>query len=283
MKITYGNKLKSSFLLWADHLLLNNGEAYINHSSQFYDINDEYYGHFTYGAPFKGFVADQSITGATIMSGVYVDGTFTTKGNNNYIDVNYNEGQVYFNADQGSATISGDYSIKEYNIQLTSRTEANLLFESKFQLKPEASHNIANTGLQPNVLTYPSIHIMSRNSRNEEIALGGYEDTMHGLRLMVFSDSLFSNDAVNSLFVDKVRTCVTIFDESDFPFNSWGGTISDYNYTGLVATKSPSDWAFISDVRVSPVNNTIIQTNNTEIFASIIDIDINKFRYARLE
>lgn len=283
MKITFGNKLKSSFLLWADHNLLSKGEAFTNHSSKFYDVNDEYNGYFTYASPFKGFVSDQSISGATIMSGVYIDGVFTTKGNNDYIDVNYNEGQVYFSADQGSATVSGDYAIKEYNVKLTDKREETLLFETKFELAPQTASNIASTGLQPNIETYPAIYILSRNLRNEELALGGYEETMYGLRMMVFSDTLFSNDAVNSIFLDRVRTCITILDEADFPFNAWGGTISDYNYTGLIATKNPSDLAFIDDVRVSPVNNTRIQTNNTEIYASIIDIDISKHRYARNE
>src|SRR6056300_284387 len=283
MKITFGNKLKASFLLWADHTLLTKGEAFTNHSSQLFDISDEYALHYTYGAPFKGFVADSSISGANVLSGVYIDETFTTKGNSNYIDVNYNEGQVYFDADQGSSVISGDYAIKEYNIQLTDKTESTLLFETKYELAPQTAINTASTGLAPNSLTYPAIYIMTRNLRNEELALGGYEDTMYGLRMMVFSDSLFSLDAVNSIFLDRIRTCVTVLEESDFPFNAWGGLISDYNYNGLVSSKPSSSLAFIEDVTVSPINSTRVQTNNTEIFASIIDLDISKHRYARNE
>lgn len=269
--------------MYADHLLCNVGRGFTNHSSQFFDIKDNYSNIFTHGAPFKGFVYDSSVSGANVMSGVYIDGSFTTKGNNNYLDVNFNEGQVYFDANQGNSLISGDYAIKEYNVQLTSFTEKDLLFEKKFELAPQTSINTANTGLAPNSLTYPAIYILSRNLKNEEFAFGGLENTMYGLRLMVFSDNLFSIDAVNSVFVDKVRTNIPILEESDFPFNAYGGIISDFNYTGLSASKSPSQQAWIQDVRVNPISNTQIQTNNTEIFASIIDIDLHKYRYSRQE
>jgi len=280
MKITFNTRFKSSFQMWADHKLLSNGLAYTNHNSLFYDMPDQYSPYYTFGAPFKNFVADSSITGATIMSGIWVGTSFTTKGNNNFIDIGYDQGQAYFDAQQ-SDTLSGSYSVKEYNISLTDKTEDQILFETKFEIAPQTTRNAPNTGLATNQEPYPSIFIIDGNITNDEAALGGAEWTKHNMRMLVFSDSLFSRDGVNGIFSDLSRTNFAIFDESDMPFNAFGGLISSYNYTGLSATKDVGNFAHIDRVRVSPLKGTFIQKGNSEIFASIIDFDIRTYRFPR--
>ena len=73
MKAQFDNKVMSSLYLWFDHTLLKEGEAFTNYGSKFYPVNNLYQGYYTYGTPFRQFVADSSIDGATILSGVYLD------------------------------------------------------------------------------------------------------------------------------------------------------------------------------------------------------------------
>lgn len=278
--IQYDTLLKSSFLMWFEHNLLTGLQAFENHSSDLYDIKDQYSNHFTFAAPYKGIISDDSVPNATVMSGVYIGGTFSAKGANNLVDIDFDESQVIFSAEPG-AVISGDYAVKDYNVKLTDRSQENVIFESRFELKPSTTNNIANTGLQPNTETFPVIYLMVQSSKNEEAAFGGQELTMTRIRAISFSDSLFAADSIDSMFRDKVRVCFPIFDEAEMPFNAWGGLITSYNYTGMSATKGAGDMAFIDNVRVSRIDSSNISSENTDIFVSVIDFDVEKYRFPR--
>ena len=108
MKVQLDNLLMSSMLIWMDHVILKKGEAYKNFSSQFYPITNIYNGFYTYGLPFKQVVCDSSISGANILSGVYVNNNFKTIGQNNLTGISPQNGQVYFNSSQAANTISGN-------------------------------------------------------------------------------------------------------------------------------------------------------------------------------
>jgi hypothetical protein len=279
--LQYDNLLKSSFLLWLKHNMLTGLGAFENSSSILYNVEDQYQSNYTLATPYKNLIADESIPGATVMSGVYIDGTFTTKGNSNFVDINFDQGQAIFSADP-SATISGDYSVQDFDIKLTSRSEESILFESHFKLKNQStSQQIASTGLQPNEEPYPAIFVMDTSTTNMPIAFGGHEETETRMRCMVLADSLFAADAVKSMLRDKVRTCFPVFSESDFPFNAWGGLITSYNYTGLSATKSHADMTFVSDVKVSTIDPTNVTTDNSDVHVVIIDLDLKDFRLPR--
>lgn len=78
-------------------------------------------------------VYDTSVSGANQISGVYVNGVFNSPGTGgNLISINPNQGQVYFNADKSSATISGNYAIKDLNLVITDEREEKLLFETQY-------------------------------------------------------------------------------------------------------------------------------------------------------
>ena len=92
MKPQFDNEVMSSFYLWFDHTLTNVGEAYTNYGSLFYPVNNMYQAYSTYGSPFRQFVADASITGATILSGVYLNSDFKERTESNFTGVNYGLG-----------------------------------------------------------------------------------------------------------------------------------------------------------------------------------------------
>ena len=287
MKPQFDNKVMSSFLLWFDHTLLNDGEAFTKHSGKFYEVDSLYNGLYTYGAPFKQFVQDFSITGASIPTGIFLDSVFIRPGQSNLTGINYEQGHVYFTSEitSPSTRLSGNYSIKDFNVYLTNEAEEKLLFETKFSLRPRTTQT--ETGLDPNQITYPAIFLRNDGGTNEPMAFGGYDNTTINIRAVVLADSQYLLDAAASIFRDKARTFVTILETTDMPFNSLGGFKNSvqYNYTGVILGKtSENQYVFIENVTVSKFSRDInlkIDNLNPDIFNGVIDFEISKPRYPR--
>ena len=222
MKAQFNNIAMTSMLFWFDNKLLTKGEAFTNYSSNFWPIETRYYGYYTYGAPFKQMVIDESVPNANIISGVYINNTFTTVGQNYLSGINASQGQLYFSqpiADTPTS-ISGNYAVKDFNVYLTSETEEDLLFETQFQLKPQTYQN--PTGLAPNFETYPVIYLKYQGGANEPLAFGGLDKTNINVRAIVLSDNIFKLDAVTSIFRDTSRNLVPLIYDNEMPFNMLG-------------------------------------------------------------
>tara|TARA_A100001201_G_C4061027_1_gene192694 strand:+ start:209 stop:1138 length:930 start_codon:yes stop_codon:yes gene_type:complete len=296
----FDNRLMSSFLLWFDHNLTRRGEAFTNTSGAFYAVDNLINGYYTYGAPFKQFVSDFSVTGtgnlypnkastkhANIPTGVYLSGVFTPIGTNGLSGINYDQGQIYmtYEVENPDTSISGDYAVKDFNVYLTNEPEEKLLFETKFNLTPKT--NETQTGLASNQITYPAIFLRHNGSRNEPFAFGGYDSTTFNIRAIVLADSQFNLDAVCSIFRDVSRTHVTLLQTSDMPYNSLGSFKSgnNYSYTGLIKGKSDEDqYVFIDEVNIAKFSRDVnlkVENMNPDVFNGVIDFEISKPRYPR--
>jgi hypothetical protein len=264
MKPQFTNKSMSSFLLYLDNTILRVGEAYTNHSGLFYaDASNKFNGYYGYSAPFKQLVSDKSINGATIMSGVYVDSSYTTSN----VHVNHYNGQVFFDSSQGSSKISGNYSIKDFNINMTSKPESELLFETKFQLRPKTNQTL--TGLDPNSNTYPAIYVKNMGGTNLPFAFGGTENSIINTRAVVMADSAYSLDAVCSIMKDTKGDYFGVFETGALPFNALGLSATDsYDYTGL----SPMGHSYIKEVNITTsIPRFSDNSANSEVHSSFVD------------
>ena len=125
MKIQYENLVMSNFLLYVDHMVCKKGEAFTNHGSNFYETDTSYQSFYNYSSPFKQFVVDSSISEAEIMTGVYVDGTYTHVGEGNIHSINHVQGMVHSTSALG--VVSGNYAIKDFNVYLTNQSEEEIL------------------------------------------------------------------------------------------------------------------------------------------------------------
>ena len=296
MKVQFDNRVMSSFLLWFDHTLLKEGEAFTNTSSWFYPVENLHTNLYTYGAPFKQFVSDESITGAgaaqvdslvQIPTGIYLDGALIGTGTNDFSGINYEQGQVYFGSQITSpeTRVSGNFAIKDFNVYLTNEPEEKLLFETKFNLRPKSAET--QTGLASNSITYPAIFLRYNGSHTEPLAFGGYDMTTINLRAVVLADNQFTLDAVCSIFRDKARQHFTLFGTGDMPYNTLGDFKSGtpYSYTGTMINKSENNFIFIENVGVSKFSRDVnIKVNNLnpDVFNGVIDFEVTKPRYPRL-
>lgn len=274
----------SSFILWLDHTVLDKGEAYTNLSSKLYKVTNAFYGLETFGLPFKQIVADRSIAGANIMSGVLLNGVFCSTGQSGLANINYNEGQVYFNTPITS-TVSGNCAVKDFNIYLTSEPDEKILFETKYEIRPRTSREL--TGLAPDTLTYPAIFVKNDGGFNEPFAFGGVDKTILGVKCIILSDSQFHMDALTSILRDTARSFVPLIQVNEMPFDSWGGLRGgSYNYNSLVANKLDSTQnLWISKVHISNFSESSIilselrkLNSSSKIYTALVDFETEIIR-----
>jgi hypothetical protein len=271
-------------LLYLDNRILTKGEAFTNVNTQFYPSDTIYNNYYTYSSPYNQIIADNSIPNATIMTGVYVNNTFIGTGQSGFHSIDYNNGRLYFTTELPANTIiSGSYAIKEYNVTLTSFPEETLLFETSYSNKPKTDQTA--TGASLNSIQYPIVFIRSNSMTNEPFTFGGTDNTRNYIRLIIMSDSQFSNDAINSIIIDSKNSYMPIFNTGQFPYN-YLGHATNYNYTGITANSvSEGNCAFIEEVDVAQFNSQIFSQQfrevNLEVYSSIIDFQVVKPRNPR--
>ena len=211
-----------------------------------------------------------------IPDGVYVDNTFLQKGNtlngDTLVDINYDQGQAYFDNDMSDHTISGDYAVKDFGVYLTNMAEQELLFETKISMRSSTTQEV--TGLAPNVNTYPAIFIKNNGGTNEPWELGGGERTSVNLRAIILADSQFSLDGACSILKDQARVDIPLFTDDKYPFNALGGMkFGVYNYED--STSTLLDNVYLSSVEVSRYSLGYmdnLKNANPDVFRAIVDL-----------
>lgn len=288
MILTFDHLLNSSLLFWTRNLIEGKGQAYISGSGWFYDTQEVYGGRFSYSSPYKPFVADSSIGGASIITGIYLDNIFITTGVSGLTGIDYNRGAVYFISgityanNPAHTRLSGNFSVSEFSYKLTNEPEENLLFETKYSLKPKTNQTV--TGLGPSDMTFPIIFFKSNGSRNNVFALGGIEETINSFRLVILAESQYQLDGATSLLRDKTRAILPLLTGiSEIPFNAYGGYSGPiYNYNTTFTGKfSTSNSATISDIRVTRIVGqglTELRKINPTVFAGLVDVDVSSIR-----
>ena len=140
----YHHKLTNSFLLWFDNYLLEKGEAYTNKtgvSLQNYKDDRSDSSYEVYGSPFKQWVIDSSINGATIPNGITVGNTPTaqynptTQSRDGYA-IDFDNGRVLVEGSDSNLNITCDFAVKDFNVYFTNETEEDLINLMEFY-KPD--------------------------------------------------------------------------------------------------------------------------------------------------
>tara|TARA_B100000676_G_scaffold44527_1_gene42803 strand:- start:1907 stop:2830 length:924 start_codon:yes stop_codon:yes gene_type:complete len=295
MKPQLDNKVMSSMMLYVDHKVCKIGEAYTNHSGYLYESTPKYLykdsssNFFIYSSPHKQLVADRSITGAHVSSGIFFE---TTLGSSHYpadgitgpklASINHAQGQFYTRSPITQTGViprqSARYAVKDFNVYLTTMPEQDLIFETKIALRPRVTNRV--TGLAPHNQTYPAIFLKNIGSKNEPFAFGGIDDTRFSVRAVILSDNAFNLDAVCSILKDCARDIVPIIENTDLPFDAVGGSPSGYNYEELASSKIGSGlFLNVKDVVVSRnVGQSYASEENPAIQASFVDFDLSYHR-----
>ena len=284
--------LSSSFLLWLNHNFFNKSQAFTNVSSLFYPINnvsgfqgETIYGLYTYASPYSSqMISDGSINNATVMTGIYLNNNFITPGTSGFLGINYEKSQLYFNQQlPQNSVLSGNYTIKDFSLQLTNVSEQKLLYETQYVTRPRVAQNLTAAPL--NSISYPCILIKTIPDENVPHAFGGLDESKVTMGCLIFTDSQYLLDGTVGYLNDMVREYVPLLKQSEFPYNIYGSFINSgiYSYTGSVSSKIPNgSGVLIKRVIASRFDQTDIGNVSPSAFFATVDFELSAFRYPRM-
>jgi hypothetical protein len=287
------NLVINSFIYWLDHTILKKGEAFTNVYSlePTLKIESRYRFEgtpFIYnGAPLKGWVWDTSIPNAVIVSGIYpTTGGFLPFGSDECVFAGFHHGAIYSIVPMPISYI--DVAVKDFNIQYTSKSEQDIIFNTKYV--PSAKYGSLEDapGLKEDSTTIPCIFVKLVSSNNQPFAFGGQDVTTFNIRAIVLSNTAFKLDAVCGILRDTVRTFVPYFDYSILPSlqNPFVEDTQAFNYEQLASTQADNEFLFISNVAISRYNSSSViiteaQQLNPGVFPALVDFDIQAVRSPR--
>lgn len=277
MKVSLDNSVMSSMMLFLDNVVCDKAQGYTNYTGIFYSTNNVYNNLYTYSLPFKQVIGDSSVSGANVLSGVYINNNFSLIGQNSLSGINHHNGQIYLGSGISNVNLSGKYAIKDFNIYLTSEPEEKILFESQYKVRPKTYQN--PTGLATNDTTYPAIFIKNSNSTNEPFAFGRYVDSKIDIRVIVMADSLYNLDAICAYLRDTAYTFMPLIDNNDLKLNPLGSPISGYyNYNNIKTNKlAAGETLYIEEVNISK-NFNYTEKINSNIYPAFVDFRLSKVR-----
>lgn len=281
MKPQFSHELAGSVLLWLDNLILTKGEAFYNVTGNFYPVNN-FNGLKAYASPYKQIIYDSSISGANVITGVYLNNNYITTGQSGFLGINYEEGLALFNTNI-NGTISGIYSAKEISVKLTTESEEDLIFKKKYYNKNQTFTPIS--GNLTNEQPYPIVYIKLDEGKNHEFALGGEESTENKFILVNICDSQYQLDGLRSIIQDAARSYIPLYYINEYPFNVYGSLKQSFNYTGNKQTKINNNMAaFLKDIETIRINSDLLsdlRKLNPSIYFQILILTTQTLRFPR--
>ena len=275
----FQHKLTTSFFLWFDNFLLKKGEAYSNKTGQFYYYADPRLdsAYVAYGSPYKQWVTDSSISGATIPTGVYIDGNFS--GRNDGIVFDLDNGRALVSGEITDYTITGEFAVKDFSVYLTNDTEEDLITENKYVVNSRLPSG-PETYIEPYDDVVPAVFLSTTIGENKPFAFGGMQDTTVHANAVVLAEDTYQLDGVLSIFMDAVNEGFTSIPMSGYPITELGDLKDgEYSYTGLTNSYAGTEQFIIDKVRTSKLTDRTRKALGNELYIGFIDFDILKYRY----
>lgn len=277
MKQQFNNELLSSFYLWFNNRLLNNGQGYKTYLGQtgFFQPEPSRTG-YCWAFPYKSMVYDSSTSGALVMSGVYNQaGNFLTRQSG--ITIDYIHGRVFAPTNLGPV-VSGSFSKNEYNVYVSTEEETEFYLDGLYNENPNIV--LPATGVTYGRFAAPCVILTDSYNVNEPFAFGGQDSSKKTIRAFVISDNNYAQEAVMSLMIDSARSYFPIISSTLSPINGFGDIKGgSYNYVNMVANSTPT--VMIDGVYSIKMGE---KSNKNKNFAiTILEFDTVTVRYPRRE
>jgi|TARA_R100000005_G_C4948265_1_gene169908 hypothetical protein len=275
----FQHKLTTSFFLWFDNFLLEKGEAYTNTTGEFFYYEDPRLDstYKAYGSPYKQWVTDSAITGATIPNGVFINNGLS--GRSDGVVLDFDNGRALISGSATDSTVTGEFAVKDFSVYLTNDTEDDLIVENKY---------VVNSRVPSGPLTYiapyddvvPAIFLSISDTENKPLAFGGLEDTVVHAKAVVMAEDTYQLDGVLSIFMDSVNEVMTAIPMSGYPITELGDLKNDtYSYTGTKEGYESDTKFFIDKVKTSKLSDRTKSVLANELYIGFIDFDIQQHRY----
>ena len=286
MKPTFTHNVINSFFLWFDNFLMTKGDAYKTYTTKLYNYQDPRLGgdKVVYGSPYKQWVYDKNITGATIPSGFTINNQFVSTGTSG-MRIDFDNGRIIFNSGVSTGlNITGTYSAKEVNSYITDQPEDNLIIENKFVTN--SRFTVSENYIAPYNPVTPCIFASIETSHNTAFAFGGEDETKCIIKVVAFCENLYQLDGVLSVFGDSYNEIFSIIPMTGHPLGEFnemktGAYPTGYDYKNL-SNSYNSQTLFISHVETSKIRDSVIKELNPILHIGFLDFEIKTYRYPRL-
>lgn len=240
MNIQLEHKIFSSFKEWFEHSLLNECQAFQNKTTPLYPMVDTKTNLQTYSAPYYQWVFDASVSGASIptASGLGVP------------IVDYMNGRTISGAPTGQVS----YAIKDFNIYTTTKSDAKLIFEGKFNERANPVSRPLTSGTPAGQIVAPCIFLKTESFDTKPHTFGGQICEKLNFSAIIISDDEFKGYGVGTFFGKKRNAVFPYFD--DTPLNYYGDYKSgvQYNYRNKVnANKTQDRYVFVNRADWTPI------------------------------
>lgn len=283
MKELYSHKVMTSFYLWFDHMLLSKAQAYSNQTTQlFYTKDDRLDDSFvTYSSPFKQWVADSSVAGAVIPTGV--TGNAGLIGRSDGLKFDFDNGRIWLPSGFGTGqTISGGYAVKDFNTYVVSERDNQLIYDGNYQLNSRFMM-IPQSGIDPYGYAVPACFLMNTSTENKPFAFGGQQDTKNKMRAIIVTDNIYALDGCISLFRDLTESVIPLVDVKDDQFNEYGDLKSGvYNYDQLAAANA-GRYVYLEKVSATKLVSLANAKLSPALRYGIIDFYLSDPRFPKLD
>jgi hypothetical protein len=270
----YSHNLMTSAYLWLDNQICGTGQAYVNVTGSLY-LNPVTGGRNNiYASPYKGWVYDSCVGGATIPTGFYnSSGQFLTRASGLVID--FNNGQVSTPQNWGP-TLSGVYARKEINLYYSSNEEISYVLEQVYGANKNVSYTF--TGFQGKSLAAPLIMLTNTRGENKPWALGGTDDSKNTIGAFIITNSNYLQDGVNSLLQDTAHSTIPYVPASAAPITASGDlkTVGWSYCTDISDAYTCLNGLYVQNVYMHKVSDKV--NRSTTFFLAACDLDLSKPR-----
>lgn len=279
----FSHEVQSSVALWMDHYLLDKAQAYTNTTGRFYYTPDTQIPTFRgFSSTQKSFVADSSVSGANIFSGVWVGNSFSGRSNNLFLD--YDNGRVLASGLSTAAQPTGSFAVKEFNVYTTSDSIHDLIVERPFQTAPKVGTNATKTGIAPYQPVVPAVFVGIQKSENEPFAFGGMDTTTVRINATIFCEDSYQLDGIMGLFADAQYKTIAHIPFTQTPYNEFGDLKTGYySYNDLSSQWLASGLPlYVEKVSTAKASDSLRKSIQSELFIGMVDFEITQQRYPRL-
>jgi hypothetical protein len=275
----FHHKFTNSFFLWFDNYLLTKGQAYTNTTGRFFNYVDERLPttYKTFGSAYKQWVNDSSIAGATIPSGVYVNGTYS--GRNSTLVLDFENGRAISTQIPTGSSVTGSFAVKDFNVYFSNETEEDLIVENKYDINSRIILN-DETYIRPYAQVIPAIFLSLDTVSNQGFTLGGMEETTISAKAVILAENNYQLDGVLSIFADSRNEVFPMIPMSGHPVNEYGDLKTGYySYTNLKNQYGTNTNFYINTAITSKLTDRVRKSLANDIYVGFVDFEIQQHRY----
>lgn len=279
MKPQFQHKVATSYLLWFENYFFKKSEAYSVETGSFTPYTDTSLpsGYQAFGLPHKQLIYDNSMSGAYIPSGVYIDNVFTPIETGKYM-IDFENGRFIGSGVGTGAAITGSFSPKELNVYYTNETEENVVINIQDKID-ESVKSFISGYYDPNIQKLPAIYVSNYSMENAGFALGGMVETTTQAKAIVIANNAYELDCVLSVFADSYNEVIPLVEFDSYPLDEYGGIKSgSFSYETLKSTY-PKE-IFVKSAITSKMSDRVRANNILKnLYVGFVDFDLSTYRY----